>query len=133
MCPVSITKRILKGLSQSNSSYPFVQHIVKSKSGEYFHAGKGVSISTLRDIFKKYIEPFVDDISKYGTHSMRSAAALNPASRCRPGHLLDMHAGGVVIPRRTDTLSIQLNIILAFQNRFCSEGILRASFQIIVI
>ena len=48
-CPVSVTARIVKGLSQSDSSYPLVRRIVKSKSGEYFHASKGVSISTLRD------------------------------------------------------------------------------------
>ena len=75
-CPVSITERI-----------------VKSKSGEYFHASKGVSISTLRDEFQKYIQPFVDDVSKYGAHSMRSGAASNPACRRIPGDLLDMHAG----------------------------------------
>ena len=92
-CPVSITERIIKGLSQSNSSFPLVRRIVKSKSGEYFHASKGVSISTLRDEFKKYIQPFVDDVSKYGTHSMRSGAASNPACRRLPGDLLDMHAG----------------------------------------
>ena len=67
--------------------------LTRSKSGEYFHASKGVSISTLREEFKKYIQPFVDDVAKYGTHSMRSGAASNPACRRIPGDLLDMHAG----------------------------------------
>ena len=50
--------------------------------------------STLtREEFKKYIQPFVDDVAKYGTHSMRSGAASNPACRLIPGDLLDMHAG----------------------------------------
>ena len=50
--------------------------------------------STLtREEFKKYIQPFVDDVAKYGTHSMRSGAASNPACRRIPGDLLDMHAG----------------------------------------
>ena len=92
-CPVSITERIIKVLSQSNPSFPLVRRIVRSKSGEYFHASKGVSISTLREEFKKYIQPFVDDVAKYGTHSMRSGAASNPACRRIPGDLLDMHAG----------------------------------------
>ena len=52
-CPVSITGRIIKVLSQSNPLYPLVRRIVKFKSGEYFHASKGVSISTLREEFKK--------------------------------------------------------------------------------
>ena len=92
-CPVSITGRIIKVLSQSNPLYLLVRRIVKSKSGEYVHASKGVSISTLREEFKKYIQPFVDDVSKYGTHSMRSGAASKPACRRIPGDLLDMHAG----------------------------------------
>ena len=50
-------------------------------------------MSTLRKEFKKFIEPFVDDISKYGMHSMRSGAASNPACRRIPGNLLDMQAG----------------------------------------
>ena len=50
-------------------------------------------MSTLRGEFKKFIESFVDDISKYGMHSMMSGAASNPACRRIPGDLLDMHAG----------------------------------------
>ena len=41
--------------------------------------------------FKKHIKPFVSDISKYGTHSMKSAS--NPAFRKIAGDLLDIHAG----------------------------------------
>jgi len=36
--------------------------LLSPKSGEYFHASKGVSISTLRDEFKKYIQPFFDGV-----------------------------------------------------------------------
>ena len=85
--------RIIKVLSQYSSSYPLVRRIVRSKSGEYFHASMGVSISTLREEFKNYIQPFVDVVSKYGTHSVRSGAASNTACRRIPGDLLDMHAG----------------------------------------
>ena len=49
----------------------------------------GVSVSTLREEFKKHIKPFVSDISKYGTHSMKSGAASNPACRKIAGDLLD--------------------------------------------
>ena len=81
-CPVSITELIITVLSQSNSPYSLVRRIVRSKSGEYFHASMGASISILREEFKKYIQPFIDDFSKYGTHSMRSGAKSNPAWRC---------------------------------------------------
>ena len=44
--------------------------MVKGKSREYFHSSKRVSVNTLRYDFKKYIEPFVDDVSKFGMHSL---------------------------------------------------------------
>ena len=66
---------------------------MKSKAGECFHASRGVSVSTLRQEFKRFVEPFVDDIFKYSMHSMRSGAASNTACRRIPGDLLDMHTG----------------------------------------
>ena len=92
-CPVSVTEKILKVLSQSSKSFPLVRRIVKSKAGECFHASRGVSVSTLRQEFKKFVEPFVDDIFKYSMHSMRSGAASNTACKRIPGDLLDVHAG----------------------------------------
>ena len=94
-CPVAVTKRLIKLLPQSSSAFPLVRSIVKARSKEYFHSSLGVSVSTLRDEFKKYITPFVSDISKYGTHSIksRSGTASNPACRKIAGDLLDIHAG----------------------------------------
>ena len=89
-CPVSVTEKILKVLPQSSKSFPLIRCIVKSKAGECFHASRGVSVSTLRQEFKKFIEPFVDE---YSMHNMRSDAASYPACRRIPGDLLDMHAG----------------------------------------
>ena len=66
--------------------------ICRWASSECFHASGGVSVSTLRKEFRKFIEPF-DDIFKYSRPSMRSGAASNPACRRIPGGLLDMHAG----------------------------------------
>ena len=93
-CPVSITERLLKLLrSSSESSSPLVRRIVKTKSKEYFHVSKGVSYTTLREEFRKYVKPFVDDIKWYGMHSIKSGAASNPACRNLSADLLDMHAG----------------------------------------
>ena len=50
-------------------------------------------MSTLRKEFRKFIEPFFNDISKYSMNSMRSGEASNPAWRRIPGDLLDMHSG----------------------------------------
>lgn len=92
-CPVAITRRLVGLLPQSSSSFPLIRRIVSTKAGEYFHASKGISYSTLREEFKKYVKPFVEDISLYGTHSIKSGAASNPACRNISGDLLDLHAG----------------------------------------
>ena len=93
-CPVSITERLIKLLPlSSESSSPLVRRIVKSKSKEYFHVSKGISYTTLREEFRKYVTPFVDDIARYGTHSIKSGAASNPSCRNVSADLLDMHAG----------------------------------------
>ena len=93
-CPVSITERLLKLLPLSAESFdPLVGRIDKSKIKEYFHATKGVSYTTLREELRKYVKPFVDDIASYGTHSIKSGAASNPACRSISADLLNMHAG----------------------------------------
>ena len=92
-CPVAVTERLIKLLPQSSSALPLIRRIVKAKSKEHFHSSLGVSVSTLREEFKKHIKPFVSDIFKYGTHSMKSGAASNPACRKIAGDLLDIHAG----------------------------------------
>ena len=67
--------------------------MVKGKSREYFHSSKRVSVNTLKYDFKKYIEPFVDDVSKFGMHCIKSGAEFNSAYRRIPGDLLDIHTG----------------------------------------
>ena len=67
--------------------------MVEAKSRKYFHSSKYVSVTTLRGDFKKHLEPFVDDVSKFGMHSIKSGAASNPANGRIPGDLLDIHAG----------------------------------------
>ena len=83
-CPVSITEWLLKLLSSSSElSSPLVRRIVKTKSKEYFHVCKGVSYTALREEFRKYNKPFVDDIARYGTHSIKSGTAFQYQVRHR--------------------------------------------------
>ena len=56
-CPAAVTERLIKLLPQSSSAFPLVRRIVKAKSKEYFHCSLGVSVSTLREEFKKHIKP----------------------------------------------------------------------------
>ena len=92
-CPVAVTERLMKLLPQSSSAFPLIRRIVKTKSKNHFQSSLGVSISTLREEFKKHIKPFVRDVSKHGRHSMKSGAASNAACRKIAGDLLDIHAG----------------------------------------
>ena len=80
-------------LLSGTTQWPALRLVLLAKSKEYFHSSLGVSVSTLREEFKKHIKPFVSDISKYDTHSMKSGAASNPACRKTAGDLLDIHAG----------------------------------------
>ena len=92
-CPVAVTERLVKLLPQSSSAFPYVRRIMKAKSKEHFHSSLGVSMTTLRVEFKKHIKAIVREVSKYGTHSMKSGAAPNPACRKIARVLLDIHAG----------------------------------------
>ena len=55
-CPVSITEKLLN-LSPpgSNKQLPILRRIVSSKSKQRFHELKGVSYSTIKDEFRKYL------------------------------------------------------------------------------
>ncbi|CAH3032982.1 unnamed protein product, partial [Pocillopora meandrina] len=68
-CPVSITERLLVLLaSPKESCSPVLRRIVRTKNGAYFHKSLGISYSTIRDEFKKYVSPFVNDPSDYCLH-----------------------------------------------------------------
>ena len=68
-------------LPERDGSLPLVRRTVRSKSNEKFHDSKGVSYSTLRDEFRKFLKPFVADVKAYALHSIKSGAASNPGCR----------------------------------------------------
>ena len=93
-CPGAVTERLVSFLPEpKNPHFPLIRRIVKSKSGERFHGSIGISYSTILLEFKKLVGPFVDDISIFGTHSIKSGAASHPACRAINETLLDKHAG----------------------------------------
>ena len=65
-CPVSITERLL-ALFASPKEYcsPVLRRIVSTKNDAYFHKSLGISYSTMRNEFKKYISPFVNNPGDY--------------------------------------------------------------------
>ena len=58
-----------------------------------------------RNLGLKYVKPFVDNIANYGTHSVKSGAASNPACRSISADLLDILPAGNVPFQKTDTLN----------------------------
>ncbi|CAH3145775.1 unnamed protein product [Porites lobata] len=53
----------------------------------------GISYSTIRDEFKKYVSPFVNDPSDYCLHSLKSGGASNDGYKLSDPELKDRHAG----------------------------------------
>ena len=93
-CPVSITERLLVLLaSPKESCSPVLRRIVRTKNGAYFHKSLGISYSTIRDEFKKYVSPFVNDPSDYCFHSLKSGGASNDSYKLSDPELKDRHAG----------------------------------------
>ena len=70
-----------------------LRRIVRTKNGAYFHKSFGISYSTIRDEFKKYISPFVNDLSDYCLHSLKSGGASNDGYKLCDPELKDRHAG----------------------------------------
>ena len=74
ICPVAISEKLSSHLPERDGSLPLVKRTV-------IHDSKGVSYSTLRDEFRKFLKPFVLDVKAYGLHSIKSGAASNPGCR----------------------------------------------------
>ena len=93
-CPVAITERILALLADSKESdLPVLRRIVSTKNGSYFHKTHGISYSTIRDDFKKYLSPFVENVDHYCLHSLKSGGASNEGYKLSDPELKDRHAG----------------------------------------
>ena len=94
-CPVSFTERLLVLLaSPKESCSPVLRRIVRTKNGAYFHKSSGISYSTIRDEFKKYVSPFVNYPSDYCLHSLKSGGASNhDGYKLSDPELKDRHAG----------------------------------------
>ena len=70
-----------------------MRRIVRTKNGAYFHKSLGISYSTVRDEFKKYISPFVNDPGDYYLHSLKSGGASNDGYKLSDPELKNNHAG----------------------------------------
>ena len=91
--PAATSEKLSPHLPESDGSLPLVRRIVRSRSNEKFHDSKGVSYSTIRDEFRKFLKPFVLDVEAYGLHSIKSGATSNLRCRSVVDGLLERHAG----------------------------------------
>ena len=90
-CPVAITERILSLLpGTKDSCFPVVRRIVSTKKGAHFHKSLGITYATIREEFRKYVSPFVDD---YCLHSLSQVAPRTWAISSVIPELKDKHAG----------------------------------------
>lgn len=93
-CPVRIMTQLMELLpSSSVVRSPLVKRIIKSKRKERCHDPKGVSYTTSKSEFHKYVSPFEKDINIFGTHSIKPGAASNPSCHNITSNLLDKHTG----------------------------------------
>ena len=93
-CPVAITERILSLLPDAKDScFTVLGRIVSTKKGSYFHKSLGISYTTIRDEFRKYFSPYVENIDDYCLHSLKSGGASYDGYKVIDPELKDKYAG----------------------------------------
>ena len=91
--PVFITRKLIGLLGdEKTSEFPIMRRIVIKKGRQMLHPHLGISYTTARDNFERNVAPFVEDIKRYGTHSIKSGATSNLGCRELNG-IIDKHAG----------------------------------------
>ena len=92
-----------------------MRRIIIKKGRQMFHAHLGISYTTTRDNFERYVAPFPEDIRRYGTHSIKSGAASNVGCRELDGDLIDKHAGWRNVKSKQRYIKVPLRV----QQFFC--------------
>ena len=78
---VSLIGRIIRICDRSSSGYDIGRR------------SEGVSYSTIRDEFRKYLGQVEPNTKIFGPHSLKSAAVSNPGCRLLYSDMLDRRAG----------------------------------------
>lgn len=68
-------------LPERDGSLPRVRRTVISKFNEKFHDSNGVSYSTIRDEFRKFLKPFLSDVKAYGLRQTLGVEKLEISER----------------------------------------------------
>ena len=95
-CPVAFTQCFLENCgididSKKYDDYYLIPRLTKLKVGHRPVKGRGLSYSTVLDLFKSTINEVVDDTKKYGLHSLRSGGASAAANSGVPDRMISKH------------------------------------------
>lgn len=94
LCPVKnlMEYLVLLNLTDEHSEQHIFCDLSACRSGFKVRTDKkALSYSTLRDLFRLALRPHVQDISKYGLHSLRSGGATRAANMGIPDRLFKRH------------------------------------------
>ena len=82
-CPVSFVEKFLKDccfdIKIDKESF-LLPRLAKTRSGHIAIKNRGISDSTMRELFKKSLVGIVENIDDYSTHSLRSGGASTAAN-----------------------------------------------------
>ncbi|XP_046573043.1 uncharacterized protein LOC124281076 [Haliotis rubra] len=93
LCPVECLERYLQAASINPQSDVYIFRNVTKYAGQYElrRSNKPMSYTRLRDIFLEALTPFVSDIKRYGSHSLRSGGATAAANNGIPDRMFKRH------------------------------------------
>ena len=87
-CPVVITERLLEALpGDRNDCLPVVRRLKRVRGLQTFHESRGISYNTAKDLLKRKLGVFFDDLRHLGMHSLRRGD-FRPGMRELIGHRL---------------------------------------------
>ena len=93
-CPVAITERLLEALpGDRNRCLPVVRRLKCVRGLQTFHESRGISYTTAKDLIKRKLGVFFDDLRHLGTHSFRSGGISDPGCANLSDIALQTHGG----------------------------------------
>ena len=93
-CPVVITERLLEALPGGrNGCLPVVRRLKRVRGLQTFHESRGISYTTAKDLLKRKLGFFFDDLRHLGTHSLGSGGISDPGCANLSDIALQAHGG----------------------------------------
>ena len=103
---------LLYGRSVFKSCHPVVRRLKYARGVQSFHESRGISYTTAKDIIKDKLGVFFDDLSKLGTHSLRSGGASD--SGCQI--LSDISCRKKVAPFQAQAVRCRAQNVIVYSN-----------------